>query len=255
MASASRRQASISIPSNSCPRCASRKFCKICSTRRRPAGRASLVGFAARPKRWRPSIAPSANACGGACALSRRNRSAHRGSDWLAAHRLDLDLYVLSRQRTAFGRAGVRGRRRGPRPLAPYYSLENVDHAFCNAHLLRELQPVCEFDKEPWAEVMRATLLDANEAVREAKEKGASALAPATIEAFEDRYWAAVREGLALHRSLPDFDPSKSPSKRRKQRPAHNLLLRFKTFRRRPSGSLPTSRSPSPTTWPNKTCE
>jgi transposase len=113
----------------------------------------------------------------------------------------------------------------------PYYSLENVAHAFCNAHLLRELQAVCEFDKEPWAEVMRATLLDANEAVREAKAKDAAALAPATMEAFEDRYWAAVRDGLALHRSLPDFDPAKSPSKRRKQRPAHNLLLRFKTFK------------------------
>jgi transposase len=25
-----------------------------------------------------------------------------------------------------------------------YYSLENVDHAFCNAHLLRELQAVCD---------------------------------------------------------------------------------------------------------------
>jgi transposase len=111
-----------------------------------------------------------------------------------------------------------------------YYSLENVDHAFCNAHLLRELQAVCEFDKEPWAEALRATLLDANEAVRTAKAQGASALAPETIKAFEDRYWAAVREGLALHRSLPAFDPSTNPKKRMKLRPAHNLLIRFKTF-------------------------
>ncbi len=112
-----------------------------------------------------------------------------------------------------------------------YYSLENVDHAFCNAHLLRELQAVCELDKEPWAEALRATLLDANEAVRTAKAQGASALAPETIKAFEDRYWAAVREGLALHRSLPAFDPSINPKKRKKQRPAHNLLIRFKTFK------------------------
>jgi transposase len=111
-----------------------------------------------------------------------------------------------------------------------YLSLENVDHAFCNAHLLRELQAVCEFDKEPWAEALRATLLDANEAVRTAQAQGASALAPETIKAFEDRYWAAVREGLALHRSLPAFDPSTNPKKRKKQRPAHNLLIRFKTF-------------------------
>ena len=111
-----------------------------------------------------------------------------------------------------------------------YLSLENVDHAFCNAHLLRELQAVSELDGEPWAEALRATLLDANEAVRTAKAQGASALAPETIKAFEDRYWAAVREGLALHRSLPAFDPSTNPKKRKKQRPAHNLLIRFKTF-------------------------
>jgi transposase len=112
-----------------------------------------------------------------------------------------------------------------------YYGLENVDHAFCNAHLLRELQAVCEFDHEPWAGALRATLLDANEAVRRAKAQGETALAPETIKAFEERYWAAVRDGLALHRSLPAFDPSANPKKRKKQRPAHNLLLRFKTFK------------------------
>ncbi len=111
-----------------------------------------------------------------------------------------------------------------------YYGLEDVDHAFCNAHLLRELQAVCELDKEPWAETLRATLLDANEAVRTAKAQGAGALPPESIKALQERYWAAVREGLALHRSLPAFDPSMNPKKRKKQRPAHNLLIRFKTF-------------------------
>ena len=59
-----------------------------------------------------------------------------------------------------------------------YYAPENVLHAFCNAHLLRELQAVCELDKEPWAEALRATLLDANAAVQAAKAQGASALPP-----------------------------------------------------------------------------
>ena len=113
----------------------------------------------------------------------------------------------------------------------PYTTLENVDHAFCNAHLLRELQAVCDLDKEPWAGALRATLLDANEAVRSAKAQGAAALARQTVTAFEDRYWAAVREGLALHRSLPAFDPSTNPKKRKKQRPAHNLLIRFNTYK------------------------
>ncbi len=133
-----------------------------------------------------------------------------------------------------------------------YLSLETVDHAFCNAHLLRELQAVCELDKEPWAEVLRATLLDANEAVRNAKAQGTLALAPETIKGFEDRYWAAVREGLALHRSLPAFDPSMNPKKRKKQRPLSISSSGSKPSRRRPSGSSPISRFPSPTTSPNR---
>ena len=36
-----------------------------------------------------------------------------------------------------------------------YYRLDAVDHAFCNAHLLRELQAVSELDKEPWADALR----------------------------------------------------------------------------------------------------
>ena len=40
----------------------------------------------------------------------------------------------------------------------PYRGMNTVDHAFCNAHVLRELQALAEIDKEPWA--MRDMLLD-----------------------------------------------------------------------------------------------
>jgi transposase len=43
----------------------------------------------------------------------------------------------------------------------PYRRLDAVDHAFCNARILRELQSLIEFDKEPWAELMRDMLLTA----------------------------------------------------------------------------------------------
>src|SRR5918995_70818 len=33
----------------------------------------------------------------------------------------------------------------------PYYTLEGVGHALCNAHHLRELQALVEIDKEDWA--------------------------------------------------------------------------------------------------------
>ena len=56
--------------------------------------------------------------------------------------------------------------------------MDKVAHAFCNAHILRELEGLIEFDSEPWPELMRDLLLEANAAVREARGAGAKALAP-----------------------------------------------------------------------------
>ncbi|MGA7885107.1 MAG: IS66 family transposase [Acidobacteriaceae bacterium] len=113
----------------------------------------------------------------------------------------------------------------------PYRRLDAVDHAFCNAHILRELQCLIEFDKEPWAELMRDALLAANIAVHEARGAGAKALEPEVIAAFVDQYWAAVRLGLAFHRQLPALQAKANASGRTKQRPGRNLLERLKTFK------------------------
>ncbi len=125
----------------------------------------------------------------------------------------------------------------------PYRRLDTVDHAFCNAHILRELQSLIEFDKEPWAEAMRDMLREANLAVNKAREAGVTALAPDELAAFVERYWAAVRLGfverywaavrlgLAFHRELPKLATKANPRGRTKQRPGHNLLERLKTFK------------------------
>ena len=110
----------------------------------------------------------------------------------------------------------------------PYRRLDAVDHAFCNAHILRELKSLIEFDHEPWAEPMRDMLLAANLAVDKARQAGASALAPGELEALVERYWAAVRLGLAFHRELPKL--AKAARGRVKHPPGHNLLQRLKTF-------------------------
>ena len=148
-------------------------------------------------------------------------------------------LHTTSSTRFTFYRAGEK---RGAIPahlqggvvvhdhFMPYRSMDKVDHAFCNAHILRELQGLIDFDKELWAEAMRATLLDAKAAVGAAREAGASALAPDEIAAFVERYWAAVRMGLAFHRELPKLETKAHPFGRQKQRPGHNLLERLKTF-------------------------
>jgi transposase len=113
----------------------------------------------------------------------------------------------------------------------PYRRLDTVDHAFCNAHILRELQSLIAFDKEPWAAAMRDMLLAANRAVNQAREAGATALAPDELAAFVERYWAALRLGLAFHRALPKLATKANPRGRTKQRPGHNLLERLKTFK------------------------
>ena len=113
----------------------------------------------------------------------------------------------------------------------PYRGMDAVEHAFCNAHILRELQALIDIEKEPWAELMRATLLDANAAVDKAREAGARALPSETIAAFVERYWAAVRLGLAFHRQLPKLETKSLTRGRPKQRPGHNLLDRLKAFK------------------------
>ena len=46
-----------------------------------------------------------------------------------------------------------------------------------------------------------------------------------------ERYWAAVREGLAFHRALPKLEPHPKARGRVTHRPGFNLLTRFKTFK------------------------
>ena len=149
-------------------------------------------------------------------------------------------LHTTSSQAFTFYRAGEK---RGAIPqdltggvvvhdhFLPYRRLDAVDHAFCNAHILRELQCLIEFDKEPWAELMRDTLRAANIAVHAARAAGAKALAPKVVAAFVDQYWAAVRLGLAFHRQLPALHAKANASGRTKQRPGRNLLERLKTFK------------------------
>ena len=111
----------------------------------------------------------------------------------------------------------------------PYYGLTGVAHAFCNAHHLRELKALIEIDKEPWAKDMSDLLVEANAAVRAAREAGETALPPAATEGFVNRYWEAIRAGLAYHRSLPPLE--RRARGRTKRRPGHNLLERLKTYK------------------------
>src|SRR5208337_4304042 len=70
----------------------------------------------------------------------------------------------------------------------------------------------------------------ANLAVDKARQACARALPPDQLEALVERYWAAVRLGLAFHRDLPKLAAKADPRGRIKHCPGHNLLQRLKTF-------------------------
>jgi transposase len=115
----------------------------------------------------------------------------------------------------------------------PYYTMQGVLHALCNAHHLRELKALVEIEKEEWAGRMQRLLRRACHAVNRARERGVP-LKPRLIECFERRYDTILAEGLVFHEAqLPLVRAAiKGGGKRRGRAPrrtGHNLLLRLAT--------------------------
>jgi transposase len=113
----------------------------------------------------------------------------------------------------------------------PYYTLQNVAHALCNAHHLRELKALIEIEKEPWAKKMFRVLLKAHKAVKRAVGQGDSVLAGRVLRRILWLYDAIVSRGLAYHEALPPL--ARKPGARGKspRRIGHNLLIRLRDFR------------------------
>jgi transposase len=115
----------------------------------------------------------------------------------------------------------------------PYYTMEGVVHALCNAHHLRELQALVEIEKEDWARRMQRLLRRACHAATLARERDRP-LKPALVDLFRRHYDAVVAEGSAFHDALPPLAPATTKGgKPRRGRPprrtGHNLLRRLET--------------------------
>jgi transposase len=115
----------------------------------------------------------------------------------------------------------------------PYYTMQGVLHALCNAHHLRELKALVEIEKEDWARKMQRLLRRACHAARIARECGVP-LKPRLIARFERCYDAILTEGLAFHQTQTPLARAAmmAGSKRRGRAPrrtGHNLLLRLST--------------------------
>jgi transposase len=113
----------------------------------------------------------------------------------------------------------------------PYYTMEGVLHALCNAHHLRELQALVDIEKEEWARRMQRLLRRACHATHLAR---GVPLDPRLVAQFRRRYDIIVTEGLAFHQNQPPLaTPPTNGGRKRRGRPprrtGHNLLLRLST--------------------------
>ncbi len=82
-----------------------------------------------------------------------------------------------------------------------YGHLTDALHAWCGAHLLRDLKDLYEFEpgKQGWAARMAGLLVGARDAARDARAEGRKSLDPGVLGDLVDRYRAIATSGLAVN--------------------------------------------------------
>jgi transposase len=104
-----------------------------------------------------------------------------------------------------------------------------AQHAFCNAHHLRELIALAEADPVPcWPKRLIALLCEANDATIAARAAGLEALPAGVVADVFTRYDTILAEGAFFH---PQRLPPPGSRRRVKQTPAYNLVARLRTHR------------------------
>ena len=101
----------------------------------------------------------------------------------------------------------------------PYFQLQGVKHALCNAHILRELKALVEHDRESWARRMSRLLIFVGQIAKDEVK----------IRRYKWRlgplYDEIVEAGLLYHEGLPPLIQKRKGKPKR--RDGHNLLLRL----------------------------
>ena len=107
----------------------------------------------------------------------------------------------------------------------PYAAL-SCQHAYCNAHHLRELIAIAETipSQRPWAEDLIALLCEANTLTSEGRAAGFAALPAPLVRDIQTRYDAILDIAKARN---PAREPKSGSRRRVRQSPAHNLVKRL----------------------------
>ena len=114
---------------------------------------------------------------------------------------------------------------------AGYEHLTGALHAWCGAHLLRDLKSLYDFEpgRQDWAEQMASLLIQARDAAAAAREAGQAVLEAAVLEDLVTRYRAAAGTGLAanLYRRTATANDARRIARRFLA--FEDLILRFAT--------------------------
>lgn len=113
---------------------------------------------------------------------------------------------------------------------AGYEHLKAV-HAWCGAHLLRDLRALSDADPDSqlWALAMATTLLDANQAAHAARDAGADHLDTQTLRTIRSRYRGAPARGTTDNTGHTTDLAAKARALITRFRRYGDMILRFAT--------------------------
>jgi transposase len=124
---------------------------------------------------------------------------------------------------------------------SPYWRYEQVTHALCGAHLLRELEAIAEEPGQGWAAGMAELLLDAKLVADRARAAGADRVDDEARARLQGRYQRLLADGRAANPPPPATGRSRGRARRS---PAARLLARLDAHREEVLRSLEDSGVP-----------
>lgn len=112
---------------------------------------------------------------------------------------------------------------------AGYEHLTAALHAWCGAHLLRDLRSMSDADPDGqlWATAMANTLIDAHHATREARERGARTLDATVLAGIRNHYRGALARGRDDNLGQRDTLATEARTLIRRFHRFEDMILRF----------------------------
>lgn len=142
-------------------------------------------------------------------------------------------MHVGDRTKETIGAGGVLAEFTGVLVRDGYAGYEHLKavHAWCGAHLLRDLRALSDADPDSqlWALAMATTLLDTNVAAHDARERGADRLDQATLKQIRNHYRGALARGDTDNRGQHTTLASKARTLIARFRRYEDIILRFAT--------------------------